>query len=122
MRTFLNIHYGQFSLLFTGLFLLASVQGCVEVNVGTSCPPNGPGPGGEPTACQSVTIVNPWPTDNNTFNRITGDPVPNGSTCKVGGKRCKSTPGKCTLGGPNCKTWFTPTANPTVGDCVCDCP
>jgi hypothetical protein len=130
MHTFSKNRQWQLGAFLASAFLLVLMQGCVSVNVGTTCPPSSGGGDPEPGACTKVTLVNPWNTDSNTFF-TDGTAVPTGQTppyrCVTGGKRCKTpqtSAGSCTLGGPKCKTWWLSSVTPGSrdGNCDCDCP
>lgn len=128
MHTFAMSRHWRAGILLASLVLVALLQGChrgfveVSVNVQTACPPSD---GGEPPgACNRITIVNPWITDGETLNALTGNPIGAGKQC-ISGKRCKtplSSAGNCTLGGPNCRTFYWPTADANKGTCKCECP
>jgi hypothetical protein len=114
----------QPGIFLTIILFVIFIQGCVEVNIGKSCSPDVSGGDIPPGGCQDIPIVNPWATDSNTWDRATKQQVPVGSARCISGTRCKtSSPGKCTLSGPNCKTWLTrSTSNSNEGTCDCDCP
>jgi len=112
----------------SGLLLLMLLQGCITVDTkcGGCCgPTSGGGDGGDkPKGCNDVYIPPAWTVAYNTYFRSGGAAVPNDGTYQcVSGSRCAGLPGKCVIGGPNCKTWFTPTSpGSKQGSCDCDCP
>ena len=111
---------GRDGTLLATLFLMSLLQGCITVECKEGCC------GGNPTACNKATIVagQPWTvpaTNGNTYFTSNGAAVPAGHRC-VSGTRCiVGAPGKCVIGGPNCKTWFTTTSGQD-GHCDCNCP
>jgi len=127
MHTLSTNRYWRLGALFFSLLFLVLVEGCVRVNVSSTCPPGkgGGGVGDPPGACNKVSIVNPWNTDDNTYYASNGTLAGAGKQC-ISGNRCRtpsSSAGSCTLGGTNCKTWYWPSASdPNKGDCKCDCP
>ncbi len=107
------------------LLLIMLMQGCVTVDTkcGGCCDS---GDGGKPTGCNKVNLPPAWTVAYNTYftPKVPLVPVPTnqGYTC-VSGTRCAGSPGKCVIGGPNCKTWFTPVAQGSKnGNCDCNCP
>jgi hypothetical protein len=123
----------QFGAFFASVLLLVLMQGCIKVNVSTTCPPGargGSGSGGEiedpPGACKKELAPPPYNTDANTFYAapiaLYGTVVGPGKQC-IAGSKCKAAAGFCALGDTiPCKTWYWPTANPNTGNCTCDCP
>jgi hypothetical protein len=106
------------------LLLITLLQGCVTVDTkcGGCC--DGGGGSGKPTGCNKVTLPPFWTVAGSTTYFTNNSPVPTtqGYKC-VSGTRCAGSPGKCVIGGPNCKTWFTPVAQGSKdGNCNCDCP
>jgi len=137
MPTFSKDRQWRLGAFFASVFLLVLMQGCVKVNVSTTCPQpmkapsEGGGGNGEIDGvggCIKTTIVNPWNTDPNTYF-TNGTAVPTGQTppyrCVAGGKRCGTLPnaGSCLTNGPKCKTWWLSpvTAGSRDGNCSCDC-
>lgn len=44
-------------------------------------------------------------------------------TCTDPSSKCQAVPGKCYFGGPDCKSYFTPSsAGALTGTCACGCP
>lgn len=131
MHTFSKDLHWRLGAFLASVLLLVLMQGCVNVNVSTTCPPRGGGGSSEivdgPGGCNKMgPIVNPWTTDANTFFKIDLSAVPTGQTppyrCTAG-YRCAGLPGSCLTNGPKCKTWWLSpvTAGSRDGNCSCDC-
>ena len=108
----------NFPTLFFGLFMLAVMAGCVQVE--TIILPCGDGKGSngivDPGACNPVSYTG----SANGFWDTTSSPpytqYQGGGNCAAGSKKCGIPAGRCNNGQP-CKSWVTPGSMM----CKCDC-
>lgn len=112
------------------LFMLMILSACtkpfIDIDVKVACGPGGTGgeseDGSKAGACRT-----PISYSGDAFNFYNTETKANITdhthSCTSPSWKCQATPGKCYIGGPNCKSYFTPSSPGSMtGSCNCGCP
>jgi hypothetical protein len=112
------------------LFLLLLLTACttpfINLDMKVACTPGGAGGGSEddsgPGACRPhISYSGDAFNFHNTETKA--NITDHAHICTSPSWKCQATPGKCYIGGPNCKSYFTPSSPGSLtGGCDCGCP